>query len=79
MDQTEEKYIRGFNNAYLLEEHEPALLASIMNGVELTTDYLVGMSEGRSEYQQERQRRELDGLAQLRENSSEQNREIRRE
>jgi len=63
-DQTH--YVRGFNGGYLLEQFEPELLAKVMKTLDLSNDYLEGLSEGQKEFQQERIRQEIENISRLR-------------
>jgi hypothetical protein len=67
MDSQDELFIRGFNGGYLLAQHQPELLAKVMKNLNLSNDFLAGLSQGQLEYQQERIRLELEHLSQLRE------------
>ncbi|WP_396602044.1 hypothetical protein [Algibacter sp. R77976] len=48
-----EKYIKGFNDGYLLKEHKPELLENILNTTS-TNDYIQGLKDGERTYSQEK-------------------------
>lgn len=59
-----EKYIKGFNDGYLLKEHKPKLLKSILNTTS-TNDYIQGLKDGEREFKQQKVKlrtQELDDL-----------------
>lgn len=68
--QDEALFIRGFNSAYILAEHEPDLLAKVLHNITPSTDYVVGLSSGQRQYQLEREARAMDQLGQLRQKGS---------
>lgn len=49
----EQRYIKGFNDGYLLTKHEPELAAKITAYPNKQNDYLQGFSGGRAEYERE--------------------------
>jgi hypothetical protein len=62
-----EDYASGFNDAALLAEYEPALLADIDQSNNPVTDYFEGFFAGKEQYEREQeQSRELDELQALR-------------
>jgi len=66
MDAQDSKFIEGFNGGYLLEKFEPSLLTKVLKDLDLSNDYVSGLSSGQKEYQQERTRLELENMARLR-------------
>ncbi|MDP3666058.1 MAG: hypothetical protein Q8R50_05210 [Sediminibacterium sp.] len=72
------EYVRGFNNAYLLAEHEPQLLADITRSVNPSNEYFEGFFSGKEEWELEQSKDQLNELEQLREQEQpeEQNRDI---
>lgn len=78
MEDQEALFIKGFNGGYLLEQYEPNLLAKVLKTLNLSNDYLEGLSSGQKEYQQERIRLEMERLSQLRDKGKDLNKEISR-
>lgn len=59
-----EKYIKGFNDGYLLKEHKPELLENILN-ITSSNDYIQGLKDGEREFKQQKVKsrtQELDDL-----------------
>lgn len=73
------RYTRGFNNGYLMAEHEPILLSSILNGLSPSSDYLEGLFNGKEEYELERDRIRMDELSRLRGDSIDKDQDLERE
>lgn len=69
--QDEALFIRGFNSGYILEQHEPTLLTTVLRNISPSTDYVSGLTSGQRQYQLERRDQELNQLAALREKGSE--------
>ncbi|WP_292944510.1 hypothetical protein [Olleya sp. UBA1516] len=46
-----EKYIKGFNDGYLLKEHKPELLEKILSTTS-SIDYIQGLKDGEREHKQ---------------------------
>lgn len=44
----DEKFIKGFNHGYILQEHEPKLLDQILK-VENKNDYVDGLRDGKKQ------------------------------
>lgn len=49
----EQRYIKGFNDGYLLTKHQPDLAAKITAYPNKQNDYLQGFSGGKAEYERE--------------------------
>lgn len=58
MDQ--EKFIKGFNHGYTLQEQEPELLAKILKSPASKSDYLDGIKEGQKQYEREKLLKQLE-------------------
>jgi len=72
----EQQYQKGFNNAYVLAEHEPVLLDAITKELAPTTEYLGGFLDGKQQFEFDRERIQLEELKGLRNNSNEHNLEL---
>ena len=62
-----EKYIKGFNDGYILKEHKPELLENILNTTS-SNDYIEGLKDGEREFKQQKVKsrtQELDDLKSL--------------
>ena len=53
MDIVDEKYLKGFNHAYLLAKNNPELLQQILNTKSFNV-YIQGLQDGRLEYEKSR-------------------------
>lgn len=53
MDTLSEKYLKGFNHAYLLAKNKPELLQQILNTDSLNS-YIQGLKDGKLEYEKSR-------------------------
>lgn len=62
-----QEYVRGFNNAYLLAEHEPRLLSDITRSVNPSNDYFEGFFSGKAEWEIEQSKDQLNEIEELRE------------
>lgn len=67
----EQQYQKGFNNAYVLAEHEPILLDSIIKELARTSEYLDGFLDGKGQFEHDRERVQLEEMNRLRNNSRE--------
>ena len=47
-------YIKGFNEGYLLAQHEPKLLDKLLSGIESSNEYLDGLSQGKKQLDREK-------------------------
>lgn len=54
MEQEEKDYIKGFNNGYLLAEHQPELLNKIAGTIDRNNPYCDGLVSGKEEYEIEK-------------------------
>lgn len=72
-------FSRGFNNSYLIAEHEPELLADIIPSVNLATDYFRGFFSGKEQWDRDCEQRQLHELSQMRKQSLDRNQETERE
>jgi hypothetical protein len=52
METNDEFYIKGFNHGYVMAQHEPELLAQLLNATP-QTDYLEGMKDGKKQHEKE--------------------------
>lgn len=59
MEEQEEKYKKGFNNGYLLAQHEPELLNKIIKERNPGNEYFSGLLSGRKEYEREKMKTQL--------------------
>jgi hypothetical protein len=64
-----EKYIKGFNNGYLLKEHKPQLLKNIMNTTS-TNDYILGLKDGERIFDQQKSKSRSKELNDLKSNKT---------
>ncbi|MCK9404391.1 MAG: hypothetical protein M0Q26_13455 [Chitinophagaceae bacterium] len=79
MEQTQDtngEYVRGFNHAYLLAEHEPQLLSDITRSVNPSNEYFEGFFSGKAEWELEQSKSEFNEIEQLREPQEEHNRDL---
>ena len=58
-------YIKGFNNAYFLAEHNPALINKLIT-IEKDIDYINGLKDGKKTYELEQQKSRIKDLRKLR-------------
>lgn len=72
MDKKEQTYIKGFNNGYLLNKHEPELLAKLLRG-DKSHEYIKGLEAGKRQFEKEKL---VEQLRSLQEKSKENDREI---
>lgn len=62
-------YIKGFNNAYFLAQHNPSLLNQLIK-LESETDYVKGLHDGKKTYDLEQQKSRIKDLQHLRKKSN---------
>jgi hypothetical protein len=53
MDKLNEQYLKGFNYAYLLAEHNPKLIEEIIKTTN-SNDYILGLNDGKSTFEKKR-------------------------
>lgn len=61
---SKEKYIKGFNDGYLLKEHKPELLENILNTTS-SNDYFQGLKDGEREFKKQKSQnrvKEIDNI-----------------
>ncbi len=58
-------YIKGFNNAYFLAEHNPALISKLIT-IEKDIDYINGLKDGKKTFELELQKSRISDLRKLR-------------
>ena len=46
--------VKGFNNGYILAEHEPELLDRVLKTENLTNDYIKALAAGKRQYHKEK-------------------------
>jgi len=64
MIQEQEKlFVRGFNNGYLIAEHEPELAAQLVKVPNDHSDYFEGIVLGKQEFEMEKVRERLKGMS----------------
>ena len=50
MEINEQQFIKGFNDGYILANHEPTLLHTILNKISPANSYVCGLISGQKEY-----------------------------
>jgi hypothetical protein len=61
MNAMKEKYIKGFNHAYILVKHEPKLIESILKTTSVN-NYIQGLKDGKLNFEQKRVKSRLQDL-----------------
>ncbi len=64
MDRLSEKYIKGFNQAFLLKEHNPDLIDGLLTTTS-NNDYIQGLKDGAQTYEQEKTKSRTQHLQNL--------------
>lgn len=64
-----EKYIKGFNDGYLLKEHKPELLDNILKTTS-TNDYIQGLQDGEREFKKQKVKSRTQELEDLKSSKS---------
>lgn len=54
MEQEEKDYTKGFNNGYLLAQHQPELLNKISSSLDRNNSYCDGLMSGKEEFEIEK-------------------------
>lgn len=67
-----EKYIKGFNHAYLLKQHKPKLIDSILS-TSSTNNYIQGLIDGKYTYEQQKGKSRTQELKDLKSYQSKNN------
>jgi len=63
------KYIKGFNDGYLLKEHKPELLENILNTTS-SNDYIQGLKDGEREFKEQKVKSRTQELEDLKSSKS---------
>jgi len=58
------KYLKGFNHAYLLAQHKPQLIEQLLTTA-TENEYLNGIKDGKSAFEQEQSQNRLQELKNL--------------
>ena len=74
-----EKYVKGFNNGYLLAKHEPALLSEISRTLKSSNEYIEGIFSGKEQYEIEQTRTQQTELEQIRATAKERDNDLIRD
>jgi len=53
-EEKEQQYIKAFNNGYVLEKHEPRLLADILKSVDKAKPYFQALQAGQRQFQKDK-------------------------
>lgn len=59
MEAPEQTYTKGFNDGYLLSQHDPELLAQILK-TKSSNEYLKGVSSGKKQHDKEKVLKEIN-------------------
>jgi hypothetical protein len=62
MEDQEQLFINGFNNGYLIAEHEPELAAQLIKVPNEHNEYFNGIVLGKQEFDMEKKRERLKGV-----------------
>ena len=65
MEHNEKQYIAGFNNGYILANHEPLTLSSVVKGLQSDNSYIKGLLQGQLEFEKVQSRYRLNELSRL--------------
>lgn len=65
----EEKYIKGFNNGYVLAEHKPELLKTVTQNLPPTNEYVEGIFDGKEQLENEKIQEQMQFIGNLRSQS----------
>lgn len=66
MMEINELFVKGFNDGYVLANHEPNLLNSILHNISPTNSYVSGLNSGQKEFELETNVHDLAKLRQSR-------------
>jgi hypothetical protein len=76
---TEQQYIQGFNNGYVLAKHKQKLLNTISQNLNPNNNYLEGLLEGKNQLEFEQGKEKLSEIEELRSQSKNYDKELDRE
>ena len=63
MEVQEKQFIKGFNDGYLVAEHEPELASQLSKHLNDHNEYFKGVVSGTKEFQMEKVREQLKGMS----------------
>lgn len=66
MEINEQQFAKGFNDGYVLANHEPKVLNAILHNINPTNSYISGLSSGQKEFELETNVHDLAKLRQSR-------------
>ena len=69
MEHNEKQYIAGFNNGYILANHEPLTLSSVVKGLQSDNSHIKGLPQGQLDIEKVQSRYRLNELSRLRDKS----------
>lgn len=69
MEQDEKQFIAGFNSGFILANHEPLTLSSVVKGLQSDNSYIQGLLKGQLEFEKVQSRFRLNELSRLRDKS----------
>ena len=69
MEQDEKQFIAGFNSGFILANHEPLTLSSVVKGLQSDNSYIKGLLQGQLEFEKVQSRYRLNELSRLRDKS----------
>ena len=75
MNDTNNRYIAGFNVGYLMAKYCPKVIERLTAGIRQTFDFLEGMKAGQQQYEQELAK-EMDEIARIRNSSKDLHRDM---
>ncbi len=64
MEKLNEKYLRGFNHAYLLKQHNPKLIEKLLSTTS-NNDYIQGLKDGAQTLEQQKTKSRTQQLQDL--------------
>jgi hypothetical protein len=75
----EEKYIKGFNNGYVLAEHKPELLKAVTQNLPPANEYVEGILDGKEQFKLEKTQEQISEIEQLRNRTGSKENELSKE
>ncbi|MBK6545809.1 MAG: hypothetical protein IPG12_11130 [Saprospiraceae bacterium] len=66
MEINEKQFIAGFNNGYLLAQHEPKMLTDLLINIQPINSFISGLTFGQKEFELEQDNIQLNKLRQVR-------------